>query len=352
MKKRFAALLTALAILLTFAFAGCSTPGAPDPTVPSNNSGKLKIVTTIFPVYDWVMNILGDNPAGAEVTLLAAGVDMHSFQPTVEDMLTISTCNIFVYVGGESDRWVEDALSQAVNKNMVTINLLDVLSKNHPLRNSGPSSDATVFYGEGEAEEEHDHDDHADGGGVPMLSHPVIVPDEHVWLSLRRAATICDALYAAISKADPANVAAYQANLVIYKKKLADLDDRFNEAVSAGTVRTLLFGDRFPFSYFASDYGLTCYAAFSGCSSETEASFETIAFLAKKMDDFSLRHVMTIEGTDPKLAQMIINSTAAKDQDILVLNSMQSVSAKDVEDGASYVKYMEDNLEVLKKALS
>ena len=293
-------------------------------------SDGISIVCTIFPEYDWVMNVLGDNPAGAEVTmLLDSGVDLHSYQPTTDDILKISGCDLLIYVGGESDGWVEDALKEAINKDMVAINLMEVLGET--------VKEEEVVEGMQEEEEEGEE-------GEPEY-------DEHVWLSLRNAAILTQKISDSIQAIDPTNADAYRTNTAVYLKKLDALDGEYKNAVAEGSFSTLLFGDRFPFRYLVDDYGLDYYAAFVGCSAETEASFETITFLSKKVDELSLPAVMTIEGTDHRIAETIIQNTASKDQKILTIDSMQSVTAEDVKNGVTYLSIMEDDLNVLKEAL-
>ena len=317
-----------LAALLLTALGGCGLEdglGGQSPDAP-------QIVTTIFPEYDWVTALLGDNPGHADVRmLLDNGVDLHSYQPTAKDILNISNCDLFIYVGGESDGWVEDALKEVQNPNQVVINLLEVL---------GDSAKEEEVV-EGMQEEEEENEDEEEGPEY----------DEHVWLSLKNAATLCQTIADALGQVDPANQAVYAANLAAYQAQLADLDRQYQSAVDAADVDTLLFGDRFPFRYLTDDYGLHYYAAFVGCSAETEASFETITFLAKKVDELALSCVMTIEGTDHRMAETIIQNTQSKDQRILALDSMQSATMKDVAAGTTYLSIMEKNLAVLKQAL-
>lgn len=301
---------------------------------------ELSIVTTIFPEYDWVMEILGENAPNVQVTmLLDNGVDLHSYQPNVKDMVTLSTCDLFLYVGGESDSWVDDALAGATNKNMIVINLLEVLGENAKeellVEGMEHSHEEEEHHEEAHAEEDHEHEAEL---------------DEHVWLSLRNASLFCQAIRDALITLDPENEELYRANTEDYLEELSRLDDAFAAAVAEGSQDTLLFGDRFPFRYLTDDYGLQYYAAFSGCSAETEASFETVIFLANKLDELGLHTVMTLEGSDGKLAQTII-STAKADADILCLDSMQSTTKKDVQGGAKYLAIMEKNLDVLAQAL-
>jgi ABC-type metal ion transport system, periplasmic component/surface adhesin len=294
-------------------------------------------VTTIFPIYDWVMNVLGEQAANAEVTmLLDNGVDLHSYQPTADDIVRISTCDLFIFVGGESDEWVEDALQEATNKNMVVINLMDVLG-------DAVKEEEVVEGMEHDHDEEHDHEEEHEEEEVEY--------DEHVWLSLKNAAVLCRVIADALGQIDNENAALYTANADAYIAKLNALDAQYQESIDAAAYHTILFGDRFPFRYLADDYGLDYYAAFVGCSAETEASFETVVFLANKLDELGLPAVLQIETADGKIARTIVANTQAKDQQILTMDSMQSTTAKDVAAGASYLAIMEKNLDVLKAAL-
>ncbi len=335
-------------VIAAIIMAGCLSACAANTASGSsqNENDKLQIVTTIFPEYDWVMNILGNNPGEAEVTmLLDSGVDLHSFQPTAEDILKVSTCDMFIYVGGESDEWVEDALKEAVNKDMVVIDLLDVLGDS--------VKEEEVVEGMQEEEHEHEHEHEGEEEEEHEHEHEEGEPeyDEHVWLSLKNAATLAGYISEQLQKVDENNAAEYQKNTDDYIAKLDELDKRYSEAVSKATVKTLLFGDRFPFRYLTDDYGLSYYAAFVGCSAETEASFETIRFLAEKVDELSLPAVMTIEGKDHKIAETIVENTKTKDQKILTMDSMQSVTKEDVANGTTYLSVMENNLSVMTEAL-
>lgn len=324
MKKVLSAVVAAF--LALGSLTACSSSGA-------KGNDKLKIVTTIFPEYDWVMNVLGDKASGADVTmLLDNGVDLHSFQPTAADIMKISSCDLFIYVGGESDEWVEDALKEAVNKDMIVINLMDELG-------SAVKEEEIV---EGmQEEDEHDYD-HEEGE---------VEYDEHVWLSLKNAQVLVKSISDALQKIDASNAGSYKKNADAYIESLKALDADYKAAVDAAGTKTILFGDRFPFRYMVDDYGLTYYAAFVGCSAETEASFETITFLAKKVDELSLPAIFTIEGKDKRIAETIAQNTASKDQKILTLDSMQSVSSGDIKNGTTYMSIMESNLSVLKEAL-
>lgn len=316
MKRTITILLAA--VLLLGLLAGCSA---------SAGGEKLSIVTTIFPEYDWVMNILGDQADQADVTLLLDnGTDLHSYQPTADDIITIATCDVFIYVGGESDAWVDDALKEATNPDMVVIDLMDVLG-------DAAKEEEVVEGMQGEADE--------DGAY-----------DEHIWLSLKNAQIIVNAITEKLAAVDPENADVYRANADAYCEKLAALDAQYAEAVAAGTQDTILVPDRFPFRYLTDDYDLNYYAAFVGCSAETEASFETLVFLSEKLDALQLPAVIVTESSDQKLAKTVIAQGETQSAEILVLDSMQSVAAQDVENGTTYLGIMEQNLSVLKQALA
>ena len=500
----------------------------------TESSEPFSVVCTIFPEYDWVKEILGDHAENVELTyLLDNGVDLHSYQPTADDMVKISTCDLFIYVGGESDEWVEDALADSTNQDMKVIDLMDVLGDSakveelkegmqesehehdhskevstfeddevqdrplsdwegdwqsaYPLvldglldeawehksedgkmtaeeykdyytkgyksdynaisihdnhikftdkdgkvtesdyeytgyfiqnwstgtraamyrfeaedkesgapvyiefndhmiepekaehfhiRMSNESYDAIVDpegnwptffdaalspeevcdevighdhkdededeheHDEAEAEEEHEHE-HEEGEEEY---------DEHVWLSLKNAKVLCAEIEKNIEAIDPANAADYKANLDSYVAKLDELDGKFQTLVDGSSVKTLVFGDRFPFRYFVDDYGLDYFAAFIGCSAETEASFETVAFLADKVKELDCKTIFTLENSSKDIANTII-STSGKSVDIAELNSLQSVSKDDIAGGASYISLMEKNYDVLADVL-
>ena len=324
--------LLALVLASVLCLASAAAPAA------AEEGKKLNIVTTIFPVYDWILQAAG-GADHAEITLLLdSGVDLHSYQPTASDMLKIASCDVFVYVGGESDKWVEDALKGSVNPGRIVISLLDALGEDVRAEELVEGMEHHGHEEDGDADEDHDREEEE--------------ADEHVWLSLRNAQKLTSAIAARLAEADPAHAEAYTANAAAYCERLAALDAQYAEVTGAAAHKTLLFGDRFPFRYLADDYGLAYYAAFSGCSAETEASFQTIVFLAQKMDELGLPAALTIEGTSRKIAETVIRTTAEKNQKILTLDSMQSVTAADMQAGASYLSIMEKNLEVLREALN
>lgn len=492
-------------------------------------SKPLSIVCTIFPEYDWVREVMGSHADTAEITyLLDNGVDLHSYQPTAADMVKISECDLFIYVGGESDAWVENALAEAVNPDMQVINLMDVLGDsakeeelkegmqegehehdhNHeheeikeedikdrelsdfagnwqslyPLLEAGEldeyvehhaeeheepaeevkkeleekwgcdvtavSVDGTkieftyvdgtkksgdykyagyspvladdgdihavryqyeavsgdspkyvvfndhgyepgnaehfhIYYGDGEDFEKtlesfsfnpffiheglngeeavevlegHNHnqkDEHEEDGEEHDHHHEdgEVEYDEHVWLSLKNAKILCNEISDKLCALDAANESDYKGNLTAYTEKLDALDSDFQALVDTASVKTIIFGDRFPFRYFVDDYGLDYYAAFIGCSAETEASFETVAFLSQKVDELGVSTVFTIENSDQKIAKTIIENTKDKNQQILALNSLQSVSGEEI-GSVTYLSLMQENYNTLKEALN
>ena len=333
MRKIISVLLAVL--MLAGILTGCGK-------VPTGNNEKLSIVTTIFPEYDWVMNILGEKAPDADVTmLLDNGVDLHSYQPSADDIIKISRCDLFIYVGGESDGWVEDALKEATNKDMVVIDLLDVLGdavKEEEVKEGMEAEEHDHDHEDEHDEEEHDHEEEAEY-------------DEHVWLSLKNAAVLVSAIRDALVSLDAENADSYTASASDYIEKLNALDADYQAAVDTAKVKTVLFGDRFPFRYLVDDYGLDYYAAFVGCSAESEASFETIAFLANKVDELGLSAVLTLEGTNHKIAETIVSTSKNKSAQILSMDSMQSTTSGDVKNGATYLSIMEKNLAILTDAL-
>ncbi len=295
---------------------------------------KIRIVTTIFPIYDWVREILGDSADNVEITmLLDSGADLHNYQPSASDILKIKQADLFIYIGGESDHWVEDVLTVADNPNRISLNLMEALGDN--LR-----EEETV---EGmEAEDEHDHEDEDEDEAEY---------DEHIWLSLRNAGALVPVIASKLAEVDPERKDEYLKNAHNYMEQLSDLDSAYEKTVAQSTRRVLLFADRFPFRYLAEDYGLTYFAAFSGCSAESEASFETVMFLARKMDELNLPVVITIENPRTNLAETVIRSTKTGNQKIVTLNSLQSITSEDLLSDITYLSVMTQNLEVLKQAL-
>ncbi len=292
------------------------------------DDGKISVVCTIFPEYDWAKEVIGSNDNVDLTLIMNNGTDLHSYQPTVEDIAKIASADLFIYVGGESDEWVEDALKNKVNANMQTINLVEVLGDK-------AKEEELVEGMQGEEEEGEEEEEGPEY-------------DEHVWLSLKNAVIFVNEIAAKLGIIDAENKDLYLENANTYTAKLQELDGKYQAAVDAKAKDTLLFGDRFPFRYLVEDYSLKYYAAFIGCSAETEASFETIAFLAGKVDACNLDTILIIETSDGSIANTIKENTTSKNQKILTLDSMQNTTLKS---NKTYYSMMESNLEVLKEAL-
>ena len=360
-KKIICVLLTLALVLGAFAACGGKTEtpaattaektdetGAPatEPK-PEDTAKRFSIVTTIFPIYDWVRNLLGERTEACDMTmLLDSGVDLHSYQPTAADILKVSQCDLFLYVGGESDEWVDDVLAQAENKDMLVVNLLEAL---------GDSVKAEEVKEGMEAEHDHDHDHDGDEAEEAEHDHDheeeETEYDEHVWLSVKNAAALCEVIAGKLGEMDEGNKALYDANAAAYIEQLNALDADYQAAADAAAVKTVVFGDRFPFRYLVDDYGLDYYAAFVGCSAESEASFETVVFLAHKIDELGLKAILQIETADGRIADTIRQNTETKDQAVLTMDSLQSVTAGRLAEGVDYLGVMRSNLEVLRQAL-
>lgn len=310
MKKFISVILTALICILSLCSCGGNTV----------ETDGLSIVCTTFPQYDYLKAIIGNED---NLTLLVDdGGDLHSYEPTARDIIRISTADLFVYVGGNSDKWVESTLKSANNPDMKTIALTDLVE---------------TYKEEYVAGMEHNHDD----------EHAAV--DEHIWLSLRNAATITQALCDAVCEIDKENEQLYRTNAAEYVSQLNALDIEYQAVVSTAKRNVLLFADRFPFRYLVEDYNLEYYAAFAGCSSESEASFKTMAFLIDKTNELKLPVILTIDGSDGSLAKTVCEETGAKSAE---LDSCQSVSSEDIKNGTSYINIMKNNLEILKGALN
>ena len=322
--------------MIVYTLVGCTTTGGESISVNGESNQKLQVVTTIFPAYDWTREIVGDQAENVELTLLLdQGVDMHSYQPTVNDIIKIGSCDVFIYVGGESDKWVDEALQAAVNPDMVVIDLLETLGEGVKEEEIIEGMEEKHGHSFGE---EHEHENEPE-------------KDEHVWLSIQNAKYFCGVIADALAESDTAHAVSYQSNARDYETRLDKLDQQFQKTVGETSQRTLLFADRFPFRYLTDEYGLDYFAAFPGCEAETEASFATITFLAGKVDELGLPCVLTIDGSDTKIAQTVISNTQKKNQKILSVNSMQSVTREEIEDGMTYLTVMEKNRKAIETAL-
>ncbi|MBR2801744.1 MAG: zinc ABC transporter substrate-binding protein [Erysipelotrichaceae bacterium] len=307
--------LTVLLFSLFLLLSGCAA------SAPASE-GKLSVVTTIYPLADWAEEVIGDEDI--EVTcLLQKGVDLHNYQPSAADILKITNADLFLYVGGVSDEWVEDVLVQSVKDDIRVLNLFSI--------SEDRIREEEIVEGM-EAEAEHEEETEY---------------DEHLWLSLRNASYYTGRISEELSALDPDHAAVYAKNAETYQAKLLELDEAFVTLTDNAAQKVLLFGDRFPFRYLCEDYGLSYYAAFPGCSAETEASFETVLFLSDKVRELALPAVLTIDGSDQKIARTIVD-TAGTGAKILTLNSLQNAGKED----GSYLQIMQKNYEVLQEALS
>ncbi|MBQ6252365.1 metal ABC transporter substrate-binding protein [Ruminococcus sp.] len=318
-KRLFSAVIAAAAAALVL--TGCSSH--------RGSEGKLSIVCVSFPEYDWTRQIVGSSDSAEITYLLGSGIDLHNYQPSAKDIMTISDCDIFMYVGGESDSWAKDALKEVNSKNTKVIKLMDVLGQNVKEEEHKEGM---------EPEEEDGHHDEPEY-------------DEHVWLSLKNAEVICNEICDVLCEKDSANADTYRENLRSYTESLNSLDAEYSEMADSAETRTILFGDRFPFRYLCDDYDIDYYAAFAGCSAETAASFETVAKLSEKLNENKLDTVFIIENSDDSIARSIISNSGRSGVSIETLNSIQSVTQKDIDGGATYLSIMETNLGTLKKVL-
>ena len=348
MKKNIVKIASALIFAALIAGVAVAAPAK-----KNASDGTVKIVTDIFPVYDWVREITKNSAAKIDLTLLLDnGVDLHSYQPAVADVAKIAECDLFVYVGGESEGWMDDACKEIKNKNSVVLKLLDSLGDAAKEEEVVEGMEADHDH---ESADEHDHEHEHESAGEHHHEHGEDEEgpeyDEHIWLSVKNAKILCNTIAEKIAEVDPKNAQTYRANAAAYNAKLSTLDAQYQKIVDAASKKTVLFGDRFPFRYLVDDYGLSYYAAFVGCSAETEASFKTILFLAKKVDELGIPAVLTIEKSDGKIAKTIIKNTKAKNQKILTLDSMQSTTSNDIKKGITYLSIMTKNADVLKSAL-
>lgn len=296
----------------------------------NNEKDKISIVCSDFSQYDWTRNILGENLDLFELTyLLDDGSDPHSFQPSIADMAMISDCDLFVYLGAPGDTWSSEVIKNANNKSLMTLSIYELFKDSLlPMTNSWCN------------EEDHEHHDHVHTG-----------EDEHLWLSLENAKEAVKAICEAVKELHPEGSEVYSKNLDVYTEELNELDAKYKAAVLGSSGQALVFADRFPFAYLARDYSLEYYSAYTGCSADSELSEDRIIYLAGVVDSASLNYVCVTETADKRLADTIIEQTKDKEAEILVFNSCQSVTKKQVDDGFSYIKSMESNLEALKKAL-
>ncbi len=320
MKKKLFCLLILVVFILSL--TACSTENNKK---ESNN--KLSIVTTIFPQYDFARQIVG-NSADVKM-LLKPGAESHSYEPTPQDIKTIQNSDLFIYVGGENEVWVDDILNSMGEKKPETLKLIDCVNTVNEELVDGMEHD-----------HEHDHD-HENEDEEEI--------DEHVWTSPKDAIKIVNSISNLICSKDLKNQDKYINNTKNYISELENLDASFTDLVNNSNRKTIIFGDRFPFRYLAEDYGLKYYAAFSGCSSETEASASTISFLIDKVKEEKSPVVFTIEFSNEKIADSICEVTGATK---LKLNSCHNLTNDEMQAGETYLSLMKNNVENLRKALN
>ena len=394
-KVSFYSLLLSVFVTAIFSLVACNDSSDKKP-----EQTKLSIVTTIYPEYAWVKEILGQRADSVELTLLIKnGVDLHSYKPTAQDIAKIASANMVVYVGGESDKWIKDALAATPKKGRSEINLMEALGDRVKAEEIVEGMEAEHHHHHHEEHaEEHEHEHHSEHAEAHehhehhnkhAQYHSKIAKkhehhnkhdeehehhsehaeahehhddhdheheienDEHVWLSLKNAEIFVQKITVELAKLDMAHATAYKDNATDYIAKIKALDGDYRATIENAPRKTILFGDRFPFRYLVDDYGIKYYAAFVGCSAESEASFETIAFLASKMDSDSLPAILTIEKGNKKIANAVLAASKnSKDAQILTINSMQAVTEQQIAEGESYLSIMQTNLEILKKALN
>lgn len=321
MKKRVLCTFLAMALLLS----GCGAQG-------SEENGRLQVVCSLFPYYDFVRAIGGEH---VNATLLVpAGRETHSFEPTPLDVITMSQADVLVYNGGESEYWVDETLDAAGDEIGLTLRLMD-----HADALEEEIAEGMEVSGHHHAHREHEEDAH----------HHEITYDEHIWTSPVGAKELCRAICEALCQADSVHADVYRANLEQYLAQLDALDDAFRSAVSDAQRRTLVFGDRFPLLYFCKTYGLDYRAAFHGCAGDTEPSLSTLKYLIDKVSAEGIPVVYTIELSSQKIAAAIAETTGAQ---VRTFHSCQTVSRAEFDTGATYLDLMWQNVAVLKEGLA
>ena len=312
--------------------SGCSRTPSPD------ENGQTILVCG-FAQYDWVNNILGENPSDIAVERLnESSADMHSYQPTVADMVKIADCSLLIYTGGESEFWIDEAILSSGKTDSSCLSLMEIFEGPEKLcENYSDALSEHEHEHEADSEDEHEHE-----------------ADEHLWLSLKMAPVFIEKITESICALDETNTLYYKKNSEDYIKKITDLDSRY-ESVADDARKTgrnlIIVADRFPFAYLTEDYHIEHIAAFPGCSAETEASFATILSLSDAVDRYLPGAVLILKKSSPDLAHTVINNSDVKDLPVLFLDDMQSVTPKDIEEGCSYISVSEDNLAAIRAAL-
>ena len=317
--KRLTIVFLTLALCLSLTACGTGLERPDD--------GKITVVCAIFPEYDWLRNLTAGSDNVELKLLIDKGVDLHSYQPNVNDIVTVSDCDVFVYSGGASDVWVEDVIETAMNPKLIAVDMMELLEKHRELCTE---------------EHEHEHEGHDHEHSA----------DEHIWLSLLNADYICSELTALLCELDMNNIELYEQNYAAYSAKLRALDEAYYIPLTEAVHETVLFADRFPFTYLMEDYDLHHHAAYEGCSAETEVSFDTFAGLSETLRMLNLPGVVIVDDSDHRIADTVIGASGLEDCEIYTMQSMQAVSSRQIKDGITYLDIMEENLSVLAQALN
>jgi zinc transport system substrate-binding protein len=326
MKKINLFIFVCLIVLLIFVPTGCNKDD--DISTTENENDKIDVITTIFPEYDFVRQIAGDLVNLS--LLLPPGSESHSFDPTPQDIIQIQDSEMFVFVGGDSDEWVNHILEPMDQNSLKTVKLMDCVEVVEEELVEGMEEDVHEEHEEQEEHEEHEL-------------------DEHVWTSPRNAILIVKKLRDELCEIDPRNAGSYKENAEVYIDKLKVLDQSFQEVVDHAARKVIIFGDRFPLRYFVEDYGISYYAAFPGCSTDTQASAATVAFLIDKIKEDKIPVVFHIELSNEQMCDSISDATGAKKE---LFHAVHNISKDDFEAGVTYLELMEKNVEVLEEALN
>ena len=313
---------------LCVVLSGCAAQEA-----EKKDSSKLQIVCTNFPAYDFAREMAGDR---AQIKLLIKpGAEVHSYEPAPKEIVAIQESDLFICNGGESEAWVESLVSDDVN----VLRMMDCVET---LAESSEGIYAADHDHDHDHEDDHDHDADHDH------EHEEEELDEHVWTTPCNAAKICYALCDKLCELDPDNANEYMLNYEVYNAKLMELDIDIRTTVMNGARKTLVFADRFPMRYFTREYGLTYYAAYPGCASQTEPSAKTVAFLIDHVREENIPAVLYMEFSNEKMADVICEDTGCKK---LPFYSAHSITAQQFEDGVTYLDLMRMNIQTLKEAL-
>ena len=335
-RRKGIGILAACGLICGSLLTGCGTGRAEDASEKAQDDGRISVVTTIFPQYDFVRQIAGDSVDLK--MLLKPGEETHSYEPTPQDIIAIQNSDIFIYVGGENNAWVEDILDSMPDAGMRTLKLIDCVDT------------VEEEHVEGMQEQPgHSHEEEEYHGDETEEAHSVHEIDEHVWTSPVNASAIVDEIKELLAQTDPENRQRYEENAEAYEAELAALDAAFREVVDNAGRRLVIFGDRFPFRYFADEYGLDYYAAFPGCASDTEPSAAVMAFLINKVAEEKVPAVLKMELSNENIANAIAEATGTE---VRTFYSCHNLTAEEFESGETYLSMMQKNVETLKEVLN